>query len=250
VSNLFSTSSKTPDSKKFNEAKKNVNTISDSTDSIDSLYFKNANNLYNYAKTNKRLNQLDDAINALNLFSIKFPNSIYISEVKSKNKELLALRKDFSIRDSIINKIAELNNLYQFKNSLSVLSKSKHLFSDEEFLKLKNEIISEREKPIKLSIVELLSNSKFYDGKIVELDDLRPISNDIKNKYFTAYKSTGSGSLDFDTDLRIQIRYEDAINRNDLVYLTGDNRPNISVIGKFVDISFFGSYIDAKEINY
>lgn len=250
VVNLFSTNSKRTKSKLYNQTTNQLNIISETTNSIDTLYFRNLNSLFDNVKIKKSLSLLDDALKAFDDFSVKFPNSIFKSEVISKKRELFKFRKYIVTRDSVINEISKLNHLQKFNKSLILLSKSKNIFDNEELANLKNDIIEERDRPIKLSITELLANSKMYDGKIVEVDGLHPISNDIKNKYFTVYKSTGTGSLDFDTDLRIQIRYTDAINRDDLVYLTGDNHPNISVIGKFVDISFFGSYIDAKEINY
>ncbi|MCK9426013.1 MAG: hypothetical protein M0Q21_08255 [Ignavibacteriaceae bacterium] len=270
----------------------------DTLKGTDIYYYKNAISSFEYACENKSLSELEDAKNALTGLLDKFPNSNYLADAKIKLKELILLKNRIQKRNSISeqinaynnlyqfnnslkllskskqffddseydelrnditkqkrNSISEqinaYNNLYQFNNSLKLLSKSKQFFDDSEYDELRNDIIKQRDKPIQVSIRELISQSSKYDGKIVEVNELRAISNDIQSKFFLTYKSTGSGRLDYDTDLRILICYAKATNRDQLIYLTGDNYPEMTVTGKFVNLSLFGSsYIDAKEIKY
>ena len=223
----------------------------DTLKGTDIYYYKNAISSFEYACENKSLSELEDAKNALTGLLDKFPNSNYLADAKIKLKELILLKNRIQKRNSISEQINAYNNLYQFNNSLKLLSKSKQFFDDSEYDELRNDIIKQRDKPIQVSIRELISQSSKYDGKIVEVNELRAISNDIQSKFFLTYKSTGSGRLDYDTDLRILICYAKATNRDQLIYLTGDNYPEMTVTGKFVNLSLFGSsYIDAKEIKY
>ncbi|MDP2302341.1 MAG: hypothetical protein Q8N03_07955 [Ignavibacteria bacterium] len=235
---------------KLQQENTQLKTELDSLKRTDLYYYQSGITSFDSAHKNNSLKEIEKSKKSFEDLLKKFPNSSYLSESKLKLKELAILKDKIEKYNSTVSQIYSFAEAQEYKKALQLLSKSKQLLNPDEFEELKKLIEKQRDKPIIVSIRDLLSESKKYEGKIVEVSSLRAISNDVQRKYFSTYKSTGIGRLDFDTDLGIKVYYDKASNRDELIYLTGDNNPEMTVIGKFVYYSFFGSYIDAKEIKY
>lgn len=235
---------------KLQQENTQLKTELDSLKRTDLYYYQSGITSFDSAQKNNSLKEIEKSKKSFEELLKKFPNSSYLSESKLKLKELAILKDKIEKYNSTVSQIYSFAEAQEYKKALQLLSKSKQLLNPDEFEELKKLIEKQRDKPIIVSIRDLLSESKTYEGKIVEVSSLRAISNDVQRKYFSTYKSTGIGRLDFDTDLGIKVYYDKASNRDELIYLTGDNNPEMTVIGKFVYYSFFGSYIDAKEIKY
>lgn len=221
----------------------------DSLKRTDLYYYQSGIDFYELAQKNNSLKEIEKSKKLFEDLLKKFPNSIYSSESKLKLKELVAIKDKIEKYTSIVSQIYSFADSQDYKKALQLLYKSKQLLNTNEFENSKKYIEERRDKPIRVSIRELLSEPNKYAGKIVEVSSLRAISNDVQGKHFFTYRSTGSGRLDYDFDLGINVLYDKASNRDVLIYLTNDNYPEMTVIGKFI-YSFFVGYLDAKEIKY
>jgi hypothetical protein len=197
------------------------------------------------------IKRYETAIDLLVRFVERFPHSQNIGEAKKATERG---KKSMGALGRLSGATAEFKEALSSNDFAAAEASVKRigtLGKAELAKKLDKELFEAKNRPIEISVRDLLAEAVRYIGKRVTVGPLLVVNNNIKRASFGTHPYTGSGTRGYDGDVRLEVRYKGADELGAWRHLEGDGHTVISATGVFRPFSddMFSGYVDAMTIH-